>query len=97
MAVLGCLKNYFEEEGILYQTTIAGALQQKGQAEHKHRHILNMPCFAFSSKLAIKFWGKHIFTIEYLINRTPSVLLDGKTPFEMLHGKTTPHSPNKNF
>lgn len=35
--------------------------------------------------------------IGYLINRTPSTLLNGKTPFEMLHDRVPPFTQLKIF
>lgn len=35
----------------------------------------------------MEFWGESIMTAAHIINRTPSPLLDGKSPYEVLHGK----------
>lgn len=40
----------------------------------------------FQANLHIRFWGENVLTATYLINRTPSVLLTNKTPYEVLHG-----------
>lgn len=38
-----------------------------------------------------------MLTTSYLINRTPSSLLNRKTPFEMLHDKIPPYTQVKIF
>ena len=54
----------------------------------KHRHILNIArACLFQGRLPVEFWGESIMTAAHIINRTPSPLLDGKTPYEVLHGK----------
>lgn len=47
----------------------------------------------FQSFLPVKFWGKAILAAAYLINRTPSSVLKGKTPYEVLYG-TSPSYEN---
>lgn len=93
-----CLKNYFDQQGILQQTTIADTPQKNGRMECKHQHILNVaPALCFHAQVPICFLGECILTAGYLINRTPSELLHGKTPFKMLHGHSSPHSQIKTF
>ena len=38
----------------------------------------------FQANLPIEFWGECVLAIGYLIYRTPSSILNGKTPYEIL-------------
>jgi len=40
----------------------------------------------FQAKLPIAFWDEFILTLEYLRNPTPSPILRGKTPYDVLYG-----------
>lgn len=86
-----CLSSYFREKGITHETSCVGTPQQNGRDERKHRHILNVArALRFQASLPLEFWGECILMAAYLINRTPTSLLDGKTPFEKLHSRPPP-------
>ena len=88
-----CLRKYFAEQGILHQASCVGTPQENGRAERNHRHILNMArSLLFQVHLPIKFWVECILTAAYLINRTPTPLLDGKSPHEILHSSPPAYS-----
>lgn len=81
-----CLTKYFREHGIIHETSCVGTPQQNGRVERKHRHILNVArALRFQAGLPIEFWAECALTACYLINRTPSKLLNDKTPYEMLY------------
>ena len=51
-----CLDNYFDENGIIHQTTCIGMPQQNARVERKHRHILNVArAERFQANLPIEF------------------------------------------
>ncbi|KAG7558923.1 Ribonuclease H-like superfamily [Arabidopsis thaliana x Arabidopsis arenosa] len=80
------LKAYFAENGIIHQTSCVYTPQQNGRVERKHRHILNIArSLLFQAALPTSFWGESVLTAAYLINRTPTPVLDGKTPYEILY------------
>ena len=82
-----CLSSYFREKGIIHQTSCVGTPQQNGRVERKHRHILNVArALQFQASLPITFWGEAVMTAAYLINRTPTAIHKGHSPFEVLHG-----------
>ena len=83
-----CMKRYFLDCGIIFQTSCTETPQQNGRVEWKHRHILNVArALRFQGNPPIKFWEECILIAAYMINRTSSTVLNGKTPYEMLHGK----------
>ncbi|XP_074314693.1 uncharacterized protein LOC141649926 [Silene latifolia] len=87
----GSLKQFYNDNGMIFQTSMIDTPQQNGRVERKHRHILEKArALRFQANLPIDFWGECVLTAAYLINRTPTKLLNGRTPYELLYG----HQPN---
>ena len=93
-----CLSSYFLEHGILHETSCVDTPQQNRRVERKHRHILNVArACLFHSHMPVKFWGENILTATHLINCTPSSVLKGKTPYEILYGKRPSYGMLRTF
>ncbi|KAI5436826.1 hypothetical protein KIW84_023085 [Lathyrus oleraceus] len=72
--------------------------QQNARVERKHRHILNVArALRFQANLPISFWRECVLTATYLINRTPTMVNDGMTPYEKLFGKPPSYEDIKTF
>ena len=79
------MQTFYGEHEILRESSCVDTPQQNGRMERKHRHILNVArALRFQANLPIQFWGECVLTAAYLINRTSSKLLKGKSPYEML-------------
>ncbi|KAL0286870.1 UNVERIFIED_CONTAM: Retrovirus-related Pol polyprotein from transposon TNT 1-94 [Sesamum angustifolium] len=73
--------NLCDECGIKRHKTNPYTPQQNGVAERMNRTLLEkVRCMLISSGLPKSFWGETLVTAAYLINRSPSVPLNGKIP-----------------
>ena len=76
--------------GILQQLTCPRTPEQNGVAERKNCHIMSVVCCLLCGMRVPKsYWHMAILTAVYLINRTPSRVFYGLTPFHILLPNTT--------
>lgn len=80
--------DFFNEKGVLHHFSYVEKPQQNSVAKRKHQHLLNVACaLYFQSQLPLSFWTHCVLIVVFLINRTPSPLLQHKTPYELLYDK----------
>ncbi|KAK1411971.1 hypothetical protein QVD17_32863 [Tagetes erecta] len=92
------LQSFFNLKGVIHQTSCAYTPQQNGIVERKHRHLLNTArSLMFQGGLPISMWTESVLTAAYLINRTPSSVLNGRTPYELLFGSKPSLKHLRNF
>ncbi|KAK4382103.1 Retrovirus-related Pol polyprotein from transposon RE2 [Sesamum angolense] len=79
------VSDFCNSKGILHQTSYPYTSQQNGVAERKHRHLLDVARTIMTHMHVPKsYWGDAILTACYLINRMPSTVLNGDTPYSCL-------------
>lgn len=91
-------KQLFAAKGIFHQTSCEYRPQQNARVERKHRHILEVArSLRFQASLPLSYWGDCVLTAVHLINRTPSSVLNHKTPYKVLHKELPEYSRLKIF
>ncbi|CAN1346939.1 Retrovirus-related Pol polyprotein from transposon TNT 1-94 [Linum perenne] len=92
------LPEFYGGQGTIHQTTCVQTSQQNGIVERKHQHILAISrALTFQSFLPLSFWSYAVIHAIHLINRTPTPILEGGTPYERLYGSPPDYSHLKIF
>ncbi|KAG8477231.1 hypothetical protein CXB51_031078 [Gossypium anomalum] len=87
-----------KSEGIVRHLTVRHTPQQNGIAERMNRTIMeNVRCMLSNANLPKSFWAEAASTACFLINRSPSVAIEKKTPQEVWSGNPANYSDLKIF
>nr|GEU71248.1 retrotransposon protein, putative, Ty1-copia subclass [Tanacetum cinerariifolium] len=75
------------KNGIARHLTVTGTPQQNGVAKRMNRTLMDkVRCLLIQSRLPKTFWAEATCTAAYLINRSPSRVIEKKIPMEMCSG-----------
>uniref|UniRef100_A0A2N9FGV4 Integrase catalytic domain-containing protein n=1 Tax=Fagus sylvatica TaxID=28930 RepID=A0A2N9FGV4_FAGSY len=86
-------QQFLEFRGIIHQTSCVRTPQQNGIAEWKNGLILAIArALILQMNVPKLFWANAVLTATYLLNRMPSHILKGKSPFEMFFPGKNPFS-----
>ncbi|CAL2264875.1 unnamed protein product [Prunus armeniaca] len=78
-------QTYFQQHGIIHETTCPQTPQQNGVAEQKNRHFLETSrALLIGAHVPCHHWDDAIVTAVHLINRMFSGVLTFKTPLQVL-------------
>lgn len=74
--------------GVVHQTTAPDTPEQNGVSERMNQTVVNTATTMLAdSKLPQSFWADAMDCAAHLINRRPASANDGRTPYEMWHGR----------
>ena len=87
-----------KKEGIVRHHKVHNTPQHNGVAEFMNRTLMaKVRCMLSNAQLPKSFWVEVAPTACYLINRSPSIAIERKTPQEVWFGSPLTYSDLKNF
>ncbi|PRQ37607.1 putative RNA-directed DNA polymerase [Rosa chinensis] len=94
--VNGPMIEFCRSHGIRHQTSNSYTPQQNGLAERKNRQLMEVVrASLFGMNVPRSYWGEAVKSAAYLINRTPSRVIEFQNPHQKLHTfLTIPSMPN---
>nr|GFC62527.1 retrovirus-related Pol polyprotein from transposon TNT 1-94 [Tanacetum cinerariifolium] len=82
------LRDYYEEVGISYETSVARSPQQNGVVERRNRTLIEAArTMLIYAKVPLFLWVEAVATACFTQNRSIICLRHGKTPYELMHSK----------
>ena len=79
------MKKFHGEHRIIHQTNYVDTPQQNERVRRNLYLVLKIAkALRFQAHLPLEFWRECVLTATYMTNKTPSPMLDGKIPYEIL-------------
>ncbi|WVZ70677.1 hypothetical protein U9M48_019320 [Paspalum notatum var. saurae] len=80
--------SYCADEGIRRHYSAPYSPQQNGIVERRNQTVVGMAWALLKQRgMPAVFWGEAVATAVYILNRSPTKALNGKTPYEAWHGR----------
>nr|GFD11147.1 hypothetical protein [Tanacetum cinerariifolium] len=80
------LRDYYEEDGISHETSVACSPQQNGVVERRNRTLIEEArTMLIYAQASLFLWAEAVATACFTQNRSIIRLRHGKTPYELLH------------
>lgn len=81
-------KQFLDDNGIEHQRTVAYTPEQNGCAEREMRTLVESArSMLYAKELNLNLWAEAVNSAVYVLNRTGTSTVKGKTPFELWCGK----------
>lgn len=92
------MKEFCNKEGVMIEFTTPYSPQLNGVSERMNRTLVEKAkSMLVEANLSMEFWGEAVRTAVYLTNRSPTVAILNKTPFEMWYDRKPDLSKLKVF
>jgi hypothetical protein len=79
--------SYCADEGIQRHYSAPYSPQQNGVVERHNQTVVGMAQALLKQRgMPAVFWGEAVVPAVYILNRSPTKALDGRTPYEAWHG-----------
>lgn len=75
---------FYVKEGISRHKTVKMTPHQNGLVERMNKTLIDkVRCILIQAKLPKSLWTENLNTACYLVNLSPSIAIEFKTPFEL--------------
>jgi transposase InsO family protein len=75
--------SYCADEGVQHHYSAPYSPQQNGVVERRNQTIVGMTQALLKQRgMFAVFWGETVVTAVYILNRSPTKALNGRTPYE---------------
>jgi transposase InsO family protein len=80
--------SYCTDEGVQHHYSTSYSPQQNGVIEQRNQTVVGMARALLKQRgMSVVFWGEAVVTVVYILNRSPTKALNGRTPYEAWHGR----------